>query len=236
MTFSPEHHSLDLHWIELDRFYPERFRFILNDVERKRADAFYFERDRRRWSIARGVLKTVLGNRLQCDPARIEFEEEGNGKPKLAGDSNRLSFNLSHSGERMLLGIADGLPIGVDTELIKPLNDHIGIAERFFAGAEYDVLVNSLSTEQLGLFYRIWTKKEAYIKATGEGLSCDLKRFVVPLEATDGAVVCDPPDEMNWHIYELPVESGYVASFCFPGFPEEVRLFRSLSDSPERIL
>jgi len=151
--------------------------------ERQRAERFRFERDRRRFIVAHGVLRDILGRYLKCSPAQVSFSYNQYGKPALAQESEAigLRFNMSHSHEVALYALTRAREVGVDVELLREDFASLEIAERFFSRSEV-ALLNSLAPElRTDGFFNCWTRKEAYIKALGEGLSHPLDRFAVSL-------------------------------------------------------
>ena len=156
------------------------FAEVLSKDERDRANRFLFERDRRRFTIARGRLRQILGLYLQRPPGQIAFSYNGFGKPAAEG-SGPLRFNLSHSGDLAVYAFTAGREIGVDIELVKPGFQIEAIPERFFALAEASRLRSLAPAEQLDAFFECWTRKEAYVKARAEGLSIRLDSFEVTL-------------------------------------------------------
>jgi 4'-phosphopantetheinyl transferase len=161
----------------------ESLRRTLSVDEIERASRFRFERDRLHFTVARGILRRMLGTLLEIDASRVRFRYSGYGKPSLSGefDSSRLKFNISHSGGRLLMAFAIGRDIGVDIEHIRPDFASYDIAERFFSASEVQRLRSLPSALLTEAFFNCWTRKEAYIKAIGEGLSCPLDKFDVSL-------------------------------------------------------
>lgn len=152
----------------------------LSADEAERAARFVFERDRQRYITARGRMREILAHEAQTSPAALRFAYSDHGKPSLEG-AGGLRFNLSHSEALAALAVCREHEIGVDIELIRPLKEDI--AERFFSRSEVAALKALPESEQLDAFYRCWTRKEAVVKAVGEGLSRPLDTFDVSLEA-----------------------------------------------------
>lgn len=157
----------------------ERIRLaeLLSEDERARAARFVFERDQKRFVVARGRMREHLASIVGQRPHALAFAVSAHGKPSLA--EGGVSFNLSHSGGLAALGIARGHEIGVDLEEERPLKEDI--AGRFFSPREVAALKAMPEREQLRAFYRCWTRKEAIVKAIGEGLSHALNTFDVTL-------------------------------------------------------
>lgn len=167
----------------------ESLRRTLSVDEIERASRFRFERDRLHFTVARGILRQMLGTLLEIDASRVRFRYSEYGKPSLSGefDSSRLKFNISHSRGRLLMAFAIGREIGVDIEHIRPDLASYEIAERFFSASEVQRLRSLPSAFHTEAFFNCWTRKEAYIKAIGEGLSCPLDKFDVTLAPEEPA-------------------------------------------------
>jgi len=154
---------------------------LLSPEEQARASRFHFARDRRRFILAHGMLRSVVGAYLATAPSALRFERHPRGKPALiaAAGARRLCFNLSHSGELALLAVADDRDVGVDVERIRPLGDAGGISERHFAASERDRLRAAPADRTAEVFFTYWTRKEAVLKATGDGLLSPLEELDV---------------------------------------------------------
>jgi 4'-phosphopantetheinyl transferase len=191
--------------------------------EQARAERFYFQRDRERFIVARGVLRAILGCYLNLEPSHLRFGYSPYGKPALARDSggDALRFNVSHSHGLALVAVTRGRKIGVDLERISAEVANEQIAERFFSPREI-IKLRSLSTQsQTEAFFHCWTRKEAYIKARGEGLSVPLDQFDVSLVPGEPAVLlstqADPNEASRWCLQELVLGPGYVAALAVEG-------------------
>lgn len=150
---------------------------VLADDETDRARRFRFDRDRRRYVVGRAWLRRTLGRYVGVDADRVRFEYLEHGKPVLAGGS--LRFNLAHSEGRAALAVTSSAEVGVDLEALRPGFAEDRIAERFFAPAEVAHLRGLPVGEQRVAFFECWTRKEAFLKAHGGGLSVPLDAFVV---------------------------------------------------------
>jgi 4'-phosphopantetheinyl transferase len=190
----------------------------LSPDERHRADRFRFERDRRHFSVARGLLRTILGDYLGVNPDRVAFRYGRQGKPALAGafESSGVHFNLSHGHGRSLYAVALRREVGVDLERVRPLGDEATLAERFFSAREKTALRALPGAQRIQGFFNCWTRKEAYVKATGDGLSCPLDRFHVSLIPGEPARILeidgDPHGPSRWWMQALEPEPGYVGA------------------------
>lgn len=191
----------------------------LSPDERARCDRYHFERDRRAYIAARGQLRAILARYLAVEPMRLRFGYGRHGKPALPGTA--LQFNLSHAHRLMLLAVTRERDVGVDLEQIRPLPDLAQLVERCFSPSEQTAFLALPAQQRLEGFYSGWTRKEAYLKATGEGLARPLDSFEVSLapadptpllRAADGAQSADA-----WSLRSLPTLAGYVAAVCARG-------------------
>lgn len=199
-----------LHVWPLDVSEEERARLgkFLSEDERARAARFVFERDQRRFVAARGRLREVLGAVVGARPATIAFTTSAHGKPALG--SGEVAFNLSHSSGLAALGIARGLAIGVDIEEVRPLKENV--AERFFSKREVAALRALGASEQLEAFYRCWTRKEAIVKAIGEGLSHPLDTFDVTIGIDAQVERFEGDDAMAWRLTHFEPAPGFMGA------------------------
>jgi 4'-phosphopantetheinyl transferase len=196
---------------------------ILSPEEQKRAARFHFAKDRQCFAAARAILRMILGRYLGVDPVEINFRFSQKEKPYLAAPyaGSGITFNLSHSGGIALYAFARGIELGVDVELIGREIEVEPIARRFFSESEQQHLLNLPAAERVEAFFRCWTRKEAYIKATGDGLSLPLSQFDVSLQPGDeDALMATRPESAEakrWLLREVPAGSGYVAALCAGG-------------------
>lgn len=161
----------------------------LSDEERARAKRFLFERDRNSFVASHGILREVLGRYSGRGPGEIEFTYGPYGKPELAGDGSSRSFrfNLSHSDGVALIAVAKERAVGVDVEKIQPERAGEEIADRYFSREEVDELRALPAELRSEGFFLCWTRKEAYVKALGEGLRFPLDSFQVSLSPGEPA-------------------------------------------------
>ncbi len=192
--------------VDLSRGEPRAF---LSSDERERAARFHFERDRGRYSVCRSVLRELLAGCLNAAPEEIEFRYGEAGKPELREGSPR--FNVSHSHDLALIAIALETELGVDIERIRAGVEREGIAERFFSPGEIAELRATPAEERDEAFFRCWTRKEAYVKARGGGLSIPLDSFDVTL-ARERAELSRAADAERWTMMALEPAPGYAAA------------------------
>ena len=191
--------------------------------EQARAEQFYFERDREHFIVARGVLRAILGGYLNRAPECLSFCYSSHGKPSLAGDSDgdTIRFNVSHSHGVALYAVTRGREVGIDLERIRFDLAVAEIAERFFSPREVATLLELSTEAQREAFFRCWTRKEAYIKARGEGLFLPLDEFDVSLAPGEPAAVLstqrDPSEASRWSLQELTPAPGFVAALAVAG-------------------
>ena len=193
---------------------------ILSQEERERAARFYLQRDRNHFTTGRAMLRLILGRYLDIDPRCVQFSRGPHGKPELAtnGGSDALCFNLAHSHGVALCALARGRHIGVDVERISTDLDVDLIAERFFSQREIAALRLLPQEEQLTAFFTCWVRKEAYLKASGDGLSRRLDSFSVSLSPGEPAALLDvpghPEEVLAWSLRELDLAPSYEAALA----------------------
>ncbi len=192
------------------------YREALNQQEKERAQRFYFEKDRRAFTVCRGFVKKRLAEIGRVEPCAIKFNTSEKGKPFLPGSD--IFFNVSHTAGKALTAITRLAPVGVDIERYRPDMAESKIAERFFSQQEvrdFNNLPDSLKT--VG-FFNAWTRKEAFIKAIGLGLSMPLNAFDVTLHP-DEAVRLKAVRHKNyraeeWLLQALPLKAPYAGAWC----------------------
>jgi 4'-phosphopantetheinyl transferase len=189
---------------------------VLSRGEQQRAGRFHFERDRRRFVVTRGILRTLLGGCLAVAPDAIAFGYGKNGKPFVASENTSIHFNVSHSHERALYAISRSHALGVDIEYLNRDVDCNGLARRFFTRCEYSELQRIPESGRKHAFLSCWTHKEAVIKATGDGLSLPLDQFNVTVALEDTPRVLDfvgsAKRASDWDLYAIDVGAEYVAT------------------------
>ncbi len=202
---------------------------LLADDERNRAARFHFDVHRRRFIVARAALRRVLGRYLELEPQLVVFHYAAKGKPSVRRRRDLdLRFNLTHTDDLALCAVTVGRPVGIDVEMHRDVPEAMSIARRFFTADEVDWLRDQPARERSEAFLTLWTRKEAYIKALGEGLSCPLNRIDV-WESDEGSGLvrepeADGPPTRSWRFWDLSVGSEHLAALAVPEGPV---LFRS---------
>lgn len=195
---------------------------LLDDEERRRADRFYFERDTRRYIVGRAMLRRILSHHTGLPASELCFTYNPYGKPALvaAQNPNSVEFNLSHSGEYALCAVTFGHAVGVDVEEIKTL-DYLQLAGTVFSPREQATLQRLPVERQQLAFFNGWTRKEAYIKAHGKGLSMPLADFDVTLAPNDPvqlqATRPDATEADRWSLFGWTIRGQYVAALAIAG-------------------
>ncbi|MXW79259.1 MAG: 4'-phosphopantetheinyl transferase superfamily protein [Gemmatimonadetes bacterium] len=198
----------------------------LNEEERERARGLLSGTHQRRFVVARGMLRRLLGLYLDQDPSAVTFARGAHGKPFLP--EGGLHFNVSHTHELALYAIARDHEVGVDVEWMRPQVAHEQIAARFFSLEEQEALAQVPDEERQAAFYNIWTRKEAYIKARGDGIAAGLGTFAVSLGSEAALLHSDEGrDEVErWKLIALEPAAGYVAALCGAGVDWRLRSWR----------
>jgi 4'-phosphopantetheinyl transferase len=175
----------------------DKLHAILSEKEREKAARFHRELDRKSSVVARGALRTLLASYTGVPAIELEFSYSENGKPELSlpQEMPPISFNLSHSGEWVLLAFGQGGRVGIDIEKIKSSVNLQAISERYFTAEDASSVINAANPKSL--FYKLWTQKEAYVKACGSTLFRELHKKI---------------DATIWKIYNLKVDSRYAAT------------------------
>jgi 4'-phosphopantetheinyl transferase len=198
----------------------QRYRKFMAADEIERADRFYFAKDRNRFTVARGALRQLLGAYLKLDPEAVSFGYGPQGKPSLSVTQSAygIRFNLSHSGEIALLAVSRNRELGVDVEQIRADFTSGEIATRFFSPEECAKLERLPAYETVDAFFNCWTRKEAYIKARGGGLSIPLDSFAVAFAPGEAAallhVKAGDENFSRWRFHELHPGAGYKAALA----------------------
>src|SRR5688500_13073379 len=195
----------------------------LSPDERARAARFRFPQHRTAFVAGRGVQREILARYTGLPPAALTYREGSHGKPELDGPpaASGIRFNVSNSGDLALYALTLRREIGVDLEQLKPMPDGVDIAKRFFSAPENEVFA-ALADEVRDLaFFLCWTRKEAYIKAVGEGLSMPLDRFDVTFAPGEPARILrtrgNPAEAERWTMLALEPGPGYVGALAVEG-------------------
>ena len=216
----------------------DQWTYLLSDDEMARAQRFHFERDERRFIRAHGMLRSLLGVYLKAKPSVLTFDYGSNQKPQLAlpWAESGLSFNIAHSQQIGIFAFTRNREIGVDIECIRDIADMDGIAETNFHRNERASLQAMPPGERKAAFFRCWTRKEAFIKAIGQGLSHPLDQFDVSVAAgkPDRASVIDHGLGSKWEIWDVPIGSIGSAAVAVQGKGLKITIRRCTGCLPDR--
>jgi 4'-phosphopantetheinyl transferase len=224
---------------------------VLSPDEQARVERFYFEKDRRRFIACRGTLREILARYLKCEAARLEFSCSRFGKPSLAPtvSGDNIHFNLSHSNDLALYAVSRFPEIGVDLEWVRKDFPCDQIAQHYFTPREIKTLRSLPDEMKYEAFFNGWTRKEAFVKARGKGLSLPLDRFTVSLAPGEPAALLRTEDNSEeasrWVLMGIIPADGYLAAIAAKGrqwqlkcwqWPKEERSLVSplLTDVPSR--
>ncbi len=199
-------------------FQPQQLIRLLSRDELDRMARFHFEQDRQDFVFARGMLRTLLGRYLDTAPQDLQFSCAVHGKPSLAVPDFEpdLQFNLSHTSGFVLVAICRGRQIGVDIEKLRSDIDVDDVAAKFFSASERQALMSFPEAIRREAFFHCWTRKEALLKARGDGLFFPLGLFDVSIDAGDRVVTLvtrpDPAEAQQWRILRVNAPEGYAAA------------------------
>ena len=194
---------------------------LLNADERARGDRFYFSRHKRRFTTARATLRIILARYLNTAPERLEFTYGAHGKPAVI-NSQKLEFNISHTGDLAMLAVGKGYPMGVDIEQYSA-RPYEGIAKSLFSEQEFAEFTKVPAALKASTFFHIWSQKEAFIKACGLGLSYPTKEFHVPTSIPTKQLVDDPLHNMTWQLRSFMPEIACSGALCYHPTVREIR-------------
>lgn len=241
MSLSTDQVHLWRAWLDLPPASVHRLEHSLSTDERKRAERFRFDRDRRRFIVCRSVLRVILSRYLDMDPCLVELCDGNRGKPQLANAeiARGLQFNLTHSYELALYVVGRARQVGIDLEYLRSLPDIQQVVSHFFSKDEQECWASLSRNQQLEAFYRYWTSKEAYLKATGQGLA-------IPL---DGQEACKFPrkytgtsqverhqcENGRWCLMTLMPAPGYIAALAVEGAGWYCVFWQDKSESAGRL-
>lgn len=205
-------------------------RQLLSADELVKSDRFYFERDRTHYTVCRGVLRELLSRYLNIPACELVFSYGTHGKPVIQMGHNQVHFNVSHSAGLAIIGVTKGQHIGVDVEHIRPGLDTMSIAQRFFSTFEFTQLKMLPEELRQEAFFACWTRKEAFIKARGDGLSLPLENFDVsidPREQPQLLAVRSLAEEVSeWYMYQMQPQPNYISAIAVKGLMSEVSVYR----------
>ena len=194
----------------------KQFCALLSRDEQARAERFHFARDRRRYTVARGVLRVLLGNHLDLAPAAIEFQYANYGKPQVTAAATPIHFNVSHSSDMALYAISRSCVPGVDIEHLNRDVEVEALAQRFFSPRERAELQSIPAIDRKCAFLAAWTRKEAIVKSTGDGLRSALDRIEVTVAPDAPPKLLDimRGDTADWTLYSVNAGREYVATIA----------------------
>jgi 4'-phosphopantetheinyl transferase len=201
-----------------------RLRGLLSPEELRKADAFRFEKDRRRYAVARGALRAILDERLGWAPEALRFEQGPHDKPCLTGGPG---FNLSHCADLALIAVAaDGRAVGVDVERVRSLQELASIGEGYFSAEEGAFLAAAGPGTRPRAFLALWTRREAAAKALGLDLQAALTAVRLPVYPCGGSVLLPELGGIAgpWSLQDLPLDAEHIGALCVQGKTFEVQL------------
>ncbi len=205
----------------------ERLRDSLAPDERERADRLRVPLVRTRFVTGRAVLRDILGRLTGCPASELQFGYGEKGKPYLLPQSPQTPrFNLSHSHGLAVYGVSLDREIGIDLEMIREDRDHEKLARRFFSPRETAALMSVPESQRLQAFFDCWTRKEAYLKARGQGLAMPLASFDVSLAPGETAALLnvsgEPGETSRWSLHNLHAAEGFAAALAVEGGPVRI--------------
>ncbi len=201
----------------------ERLEQTLSGGELKRAYRFVFEEDRFRFIAGRGLLRTILGRYLKKEPCQLHFNYGLNGKPELVGaeSDEGLNFSVSYSNKLILYAFSLNRRIGVDIEYIRSDFADEQIVNRFFSKQEIDKFLSLSKENRIDAFFTCWTRKEAYLKVTGKGITSGMDQFAVSLLPGEPAALLSinnkPEETSDFYLEDLNMGHGYKAALAVEG-------------------
>jgi 4'-phosphopantetheinyl transferase len=221
---------------DASEFVAAKFQSILTDDERDRAGQLRFDHLRRQFVVTRGALRCLLGSYLNSR-AQIRFEYGPSGKPSVTTPSE-IQFNVTHSGSIAAFALTMNCALGIDLEQIREMPDLVNVARRFFCAQETADLLALAPEQRCAAFFRCWTRKEAYLKAIGNGLSTPLDSFRVTLHPDQPAqlvhIAYQEEEARMWTLHNLDMGPTYAAALTYRGEPRALRVFRDTD--PEQFL
>jgi 4'-phosphopantetheinyl transferase len=218
-------------WLDASPPIRAAYQKTLSAPELERASRFHFEEHRNRYIVAHGWLRQLLAAYLGLPAAALDFDHATKGKPALAGPvkASELQFNLAHSDNLSLVAVTHRIPVGIDVERVRPLDDAEQLVARFFSKQETSRFRSLPAAQKSAAFFNLWTRKEAWLKATGEGITHLLGQVEVSFLAGEPARLLSLPshfpDASNWSLGDLNPAPGFAAAFALaaPGAEPECR-------------
>lgn len=208
--------------VELDALASKlhHLRTFLSGDELEKSARFRFDRHRNRYVAAHGWMRNVLGRYVSLPPTRLQFDSGPKGKPFLIGDANSraLQFNMAHSETMALLAISPTARVGVDVERVRPMPDADELVSRFFSRREADQFRDVPADRKGEAFFNLWTRKEAWLKATGEGIAHLLAQVEVAFLPSEPARLLELPKEYEtatgWSLSSFSPAPGYIGAMA----------------------
>jgi 4'-phosphopantetheinyl transferase len=194
---------------------------LLNAEEIARGNRFYFSKHKRRFTTARATLRIILARYLNITPDRLEFTYNAQGKPSVI-NAQKLQFNLSHTGDMAMLAVGRVFSVGVDIEQYSA-RPYEGIAKTLFSEQELHEFKKTPPPLKPALFFHIWAQKEAFIKASGLGLSYPTKEFNVPTTFPTKQLIDDPLHNTTWQMRSFMPEVACSGALCYHPTVREIR-------------
>jgi 4'-phosphopantetheinyl transferase len=204
----------------------------LSKSEQDRATRFHFDRHRNRFIVGRGMLRVLLGRYLKCEPKALDFAYGAAGKPRLANhpEETALQFNLAHSDDLALIALTRIGQVGIDVERIRPLQDAEELVARFFSTREHQAFKRLDERKKPAAFFNLWTRKEAWLKATGEGIASSLHLVEVSFLEDEPARLVSVPapldQGLSWSLLDLRPAPGFAAALAIAASDPKVHCRR----------
>jgi 4'-phosphopantetheinyl transferase len=230
-NFTIDHNTVHIWRLFLPDFTTEihQLSTLLNHLEQDRAHRFHFPIHQERFTITHGLLRKTLGLYLDVDPKALTFHHGEHGKPYLA--NHAINFNISHSHDMALFALTHHKEIGVDIEKMEPSFKE-SVAKRFFSPAEYADLMQLPETDRVVAFYKIWSRKEAFIKVLGKGLFTPLDSFSVSHQKDSQSIVSNTK---HYVVKNININAAYQAAFAAAVPVTEMTEWEWVSNKPNKI-
>lgn len=197
------------------------FYVTLAPDEQRRADAFHFDSDRNSFIVGRGLLRVLLGWYVNRSPEDVRLKYGSKGKPALDCGKLNIHFNVTHSAGRVLYAVSEDCELGTDLELVREIAEAESIAKQFFTRSECAALFSVSCDKRAQAFFNCWTRKEAFLKATGDGLSMPLSSFEVSVVPGERAAFLSMEGESisKWNLVHIEPEGGYIGAVAMRSIP-----------------